>query len=475
VNSSLSHSTLFAYDPLNRLSTAVATGNSTYNLTFSYTADGSSGGGRFGNMTCTVNGSTNGLCPQYGFNQSTNQINNSGFTYDADGNLTSGGTHSYQYDAEGHVVSVDNGSTEASSYNALGQWVEQLLPGIDQDEYFYDPSGTMLGLYTAAAGHWWSQYIRLGQRIIAYYWADPNTRFLHADALGSTLQVVLQNGSVWTDLAQYPWGQEWQALGTNNWDEDFAGYDHTDQFADDQYPTPFRRYDPDHGRWLTPDPLGGDLTNPQSLNRYAYALNNPETLTDPSGLFPGGQPICMFRSRDNMSGCGAGYCETMGCGGEGGGQEVNVIPIVNCDSEGNCTTTWQSDGLPFGGTISVTSTDFGPKPGPNDIDINLPGEDAFNLSTSGCSAPAGSSGLGHYASGVASAISMFSEFLTGLGPGNQTFGPASVESQMMSTSPGVSTAVNKYLTIGQTSGLYTFGLSGLWDAGADPVQQFVGS
>ena len=38
------------------------------------------------------------------------------------------------------------------------------------------------------------------------------------------------------------------------------------------------------GRWLSPDPLGGDIANPQSLNRYAYALNNPTTLTDPAGL-----------------------------------------------------------------------------------------------------------------------------------------------------------------------------------------------
>jgi hypothetical protein len=38
------------------------------------------------------------------------------------------------------------------------------------------------------------------------------------------------------------------------------------------------------GRWMTPDPLGGDVTNPQSLNRYAYALNNPTTFVDPLGL-----------------------------------------------------------------------------------------------------------------------------------------------------------------------------------------------
>ncbi len=38
------------------------------------------------------------------------------------------------------------------------------------------------------------------------------------------------------------------------------------------------------GRWLSPDPLGGQISNPQSLNRYSYALNNPTTLTDPLGL-----------------------------------------------------------------------------------------------------------------------------------------------------------------------------------------------
>jgi hypothetical protein len=40
------------------------------------------------------------------------------------------------------------------------------------------------------------------------------------------------------------------------------------------------------GSWLSPDPYSGsyDFTNPQSLNRYSYVMNNPAALNDPSGL-----------------------------------------------------------------------------------------------------------------------------------------------------------------------------------------------
>jgi RHS repeat-associated protein len=42
-----------------------------------------------------------------------------------------------------------------------------------------------------------------------------------------------------------------------------------------------------YGRFMTPDPAGmmaADLQNPQTLNRYAYVLNNPLSFTDPTGL-----------------------------------------------------------------------------------------------------------------------------------------------------------------------------------------------
>jgi len=39
------------------------------------------------------------------------------------------------------------------------------------------------------------------------------------------------------------------------------------------------------GRFTSPDAAGPDLTNPQTLNKYRYALNNPLRYIDPNGLY----------------------------------------------------------------------------------------------------------------------------------------------------------------------------------------------
>ena len=44
-----------------------------------------------------------------------------------------------------------------------------------------------------------------------------------------------------------------------------------------------RWYDPALGRFISPDPIVPQLGNPQTLNRYAYALNNPVKYNDPTG------------------------------------------------------------------------------------------------------------------------------------------------------------------------------------------------
>jgi RHS repeat-associated protein len=261
VNSSLSHAEAYSYDYLNRLTSAVATGNSTYSLTFSYD--------RYGNMSCAVNGSTNGLCPQYGFNPASNQITNSGFTYDASGDLTGDGTHTYQYDAEQRASSVDNGSAVSFTYNALGLRVESAWPSA-ASSFLYDPSGTWLGAASVSA-------VYLGSRLLAFPDRTGESFFPHVNPLGTMTMETYYNGALGTDISFYPWGNIWNYAGLV--DYEFAGTIWMDPSASADYAT-YRLHRYDLGRWLTPDPLGGDITNPQSLN----ALNNPTTLTDPLGL-----------------------------------------------------------------------------------------------------------------------------------------------------------------------------------------------
>ncbi|MBI4743532.1 MAG: RHS repeat-associated core domain-containing protein [Actinobacteria bacterium] len=47
-----------------------------------------------------------------------------------------------------------------------------------------------------------------------------------------------------------------------------------------------RYYDSEIGRFITKDPDGGDVTDPQSLNPYVYVRNNPVNLVDPDGKEP---------------------------------------------------------------------------------------------------------------------------------------------------------------------------------------------
>ena len=110
--------------------------------------------------------------------------------------------------------------------------------------------------------------------------------FDHPNALGSDAQMTDYAGNGGQAILYYPWGQVWSnpsgAFG-NTFYQRYASLQLYDT-VNNGYVPPFRYYVSNQGRWLTPDPLAGDVMNPQSLNRYAYVLNNPTTLIDPLGL-----------------------------------------------------------------------------------------------------------------------------------------------------------------------------------------------
>jgi RHS repeat-associated protein len=276
VQSGFGHTASYTYDNVNRLITAAATGSSTYNLTFGYTADGSNG--QYGNMSCVTNGQTNGYCGNFAFSASTNQLTTSGFTYDAGGNLTTdksnATTHTYQWDAEGRVSSVDSGSTWAFTYNALGERVQWAYSnGAGAYEHMFDPNGGWLGIYGVV------DLVRWGYGHFAVY-NGSETYFNHINNVSSTSMMTNHAGTAAEDMLFYPWGDVWKSWGSGGYS--FAELPYYDTTTNTNL-TPFRLFSSNLGRWHSPDPLGGDITNPQSLNRYAYVMNNPTSFVDPSG------------------------------------------------------------------------------------------------------------------------------------------------------------------------------------------------
>ncbi len=268
-----SHTASYNFDNVNRLTGAVATGNSTYNQSYGYTADGTTG--QYGNMTCT-SGCAN-MPASLTFSANTNQITSANYTYDAAGDLTADAsnstTHTYQWDAEGRVSKVDSGTTWTFTYDAVGDRVAWVSGGVTYDHLF-DPAGNWLGV----AGSY-SIIMQGGRPLVVYNSAE--TWFHHVNNIDSRTFMTNHFGTPTQDMTFYPWGDLWQSWGGGGLE--FADLPYRDPNTTTDLTT-YRLFSPNLGRWHSPDPLGGDITNPQTLNRYAYVLNDPTSLIDPMGL-----------------------------------------------------------------------------------------------------------------------------------------------------------------------------------------------
>src|SRR5437667_11079312 len=105
------------------------------------------------------------------------------------GDGTGTGTHTYAWDAEGRLKSVDSGTTASFTYNALGQRAVKALSSENIDA-LYDPFGnTMAYLNTSTVFQ--DFFPPLAGRAFAKYQSSA-TYFLHANSLGTTGAVTDQ-------------------------------------------------------------------------------------------------------------------------------------------------------------------------------------------------------------------------------------------------------------------------------------------
>ena len=273
-------------------------------------------------------------------------VNSDSYTYDALGNIatskrrgvfgydparptqvtsvTAGstpGTRKYGYDAVGNQTSRPEGSV---SYNDFNLPVTIAAARGDVTAAFlYYPGGdrarkrTGAGTTTFVPGLYERQHtgtstehrflVPVGGRTVAtmrFTAADGaaaptprTTTFLHADRLGSTTLVTGNTGTgpeaikaaILEDRSYDAFGRvrnpDWksesapQAAGAV--DVGFTGHDDDRELG--LVDMGARVYDPQLGRFLTPDPQVTGAHPAQAWNRYAYVSNNPLTSTDPDG------------------------------------------------------------------------------------------------------------------------------------------------------------------------------------------------
>ncbi|MDB5187991.1 MAG: hypothetical protein JWO50_511 [Candidatus Kaiserbacteria bacterium] len=110
--------------------------------------------------------------------------------------------------------------------------------------------------------------------------------YIHPDLLGSTNVVTDATANVIQTLDYYPYGGVRINTGTDITARKYIGQ-YQDATSLDYLNA--RYYDSSRGQFLSEDPVFWDkqqLDDPQSLNSYSYANNNPVLLRDPSGRTP---------------------------------------------------------------------------------------------------------------------------------------------------------------------------------------------
>jgi RHS repeat-associated protein len=290
------------YDEFNRLTSITDYTNFTGDIgSYIYTYD------RYGNRLSQTSQS-GGPSPVYSFpNGNNNQIQGAG--YDAAGNETSDNFHSYSYDAEGNVLQVDLGSTAQYVYDASNRRV-RVQTSSATNEYVFDPFGQRISTWVTSSNFGREGSIYMNGEQIAYHAFDGTTYFQHRNLLGTVRIRTNYLGQTSATESSLPYGDRFQQTGSVNGPaqdiDEYAGQDNDSESGTSH--AQFRQYSSTQGRWMSPDPYDGsyDTLNPQSLNRYTYALNSPLFATDPSGLNGDGDCDDPDSDCDGSNGGGSG-------------------------------------------------------------------------------------------------------------------------------------------------------------------------
>ncbi len=215
---------------------------------------------------------------------------------------------SQSYDNNGNLASTSQG--HLNTWNYQNRLIQSQGGGTATTTYLYDETGQRTSktsnsvtthypfpLYEAQ-GATTTKHIYAGDTLVATIQSDtpsPKTYYNHQDHLGSTNVVSTPDGYLDQEYAYYPFGsaridQQYGKL------DQTLGYIGKTTDSETSYSYLTQRYaDTGKGRFISQDPalfmIGGSdkkaeialIGDPQQLNTYSYARNNPVLFKDPEG------------------------------------------------------------------------------------------------------------------------------------------------------------------------------------------------
>jgi RHS repeat-associated protein len=225
------------------------------------------------------------------------------YVYDQSNRLLTVGTTSYEYDDNGSLTKKVNGTATSdfaydvasrlSEIKSADKTVQHLYDGLgnrtariengQRTNYILDLNSQMTQILAETdAGGNITKYHVYGLGLIETILPGGETQIYHFNSRGNTTAISNASGQIVQKYAYDDFGTV-----NNQWGNIESSFKFLGRFgvmADgDLYHIRARFYDPDIGRFITQDPMTGNQRNPQTLNRYVYALNNPIRFIDVTG------------------------------------------------------------------------------------------------------------------------------------------------------------------------------------------------